>query len=242
MKKIGLLLLLSASVLLGMNTVLASTQENVTAGFTKAQQADITPQGALDLLKEGNERFVNNQNSTYDFPAIRKSTALGQYPFAVVLSCLDSRSSPEIIFQQGPGNIFVARVAGNVVDTNILGSMEYATKYVGSKLIVVMGHTDCGAVKGACGRAGEGNLKILLKEIRPAVYSMSLKEKKDCHKSEFINDIAKQNVINQVNAIYDDSDTIKQLVDEHKVLLVGAMQNLVTGKVDFFYTFEPVKK
>ncbi len=217
----------------------ADPSQMVLKGFTEQQQQDITPQQALTLLKEGNQRFTNDQLRNYDFASIRKKTADSQFPFAVVLTCLDSRSSPDIVFDQGIGKIFIGRVAGNVVNTDLLGSMEFATGLAGAKLIVVMGHTSCGAVAGACAGAGTDNLKKLLSNIQPAVNTVQQAKKGSCEDMKTVNAIAKQNVINQVKKVYQDSPVIKRLIDKHQVLLVGAMHNLATGNVDFFYQFKP---
>jgi carbonic anhydrase len=207
--------------------------------MTAAEQQSITPEQALARLKAGNQRFVDNKPLSYDFPAIRKASADSQFPFAVVLTCLDSRSSPDITFDEGLGNIFIARVAGNVVNPDILGSMEFATKVAGAKLIVVMGHTSCGAVQGACKGVGDGNLKTLLDRIQPAVKEVAKDRTPNCEDMNYVNQIARQNVIDQVKNIYNDSPVIKQLVDEGKVMLVGAMHDLKAGKTDFFYQFKP---
>ncbi len=215
-----------------------SPPQVITTGVTQLQQQAITPEQVLNKLKAGNQRFTENKMNHNDFSQIRKNTASGQYPYAFVLSCIDSRSSPDLVLDQGLGNIFVGRVAGNIVNKNMLGSMEFATKHSGAKLIVVMGHTDCGAIKGACEKGGENNLKTLLRGIYPAVKTVSSNKKINCQNKADINAIAKQNIIDQVDNIYQDSNTIKQLVNENKVMLVGAMHNLTTGKVDFFYIFK----
>lgn len=207
--------------------------------LTQEQQAKLTPEAVLKRLKEGNQRFVKNDMTQYDYTLKREISAEGQHPKAIILSCVDSRSVPDLVFDQGLGNIFAARVAGNVTSQDILGSEEFATKYAGAKLIVVMGHTSCGAVQGACKGVGEGNLRALLNKITPAVNQVAAKGEKNCQSSEDINRIAKQNVINQAIATYENSTTIKQLVDDKKIMIVGAMHDLGTGKVDFFYTLEP---
>ena len=200
----------------------------------------MTPEMVLERLKSGNKRFVRNDMTPYNYMSKRELSAADQHPLAIILSCVDSRSIPDLIFDQGLGNIFVARVAGNVTNQDMLGSEEFATKYAGAKVIVVMGHTGCGAVQGACKGVGEGNLKALLDKIKPAVSKISEGKNVDCNSASKVNQIAKQNVINQVNATYENSVTIKKLVDDHQVLLEGAMHDLATGKVDFFYQY-PVK-
>ncbi len=177
----------------------------------EAQQA-LTPDQALEILKAG-----------------------GQFPFAVVLSCLDSRSAPEVVFDQGVGDIFVGRVAGNVVDTNLLGSFEFATAAAGSKLIVVMGHTACGAVKGACDGVEVGNLTALLDEIEPAIDAVQTPVGTDrsSANTEFVNQVIETNVRMQVNELLRRSDVIRGLVDQGQVKVVGAVHDLATGEVRF---------
>lgn len=245
MKKTAILLSIASISLAASFTCFAENAEHmITTGTSQAEQQQMTPEEALSQLQLGNQRFVDGKMQQYNYSKIRNNTASGQYPYAVVLSCLDSRSAPDITLDQGLGNIFVGRVAGNVVDDNLLGSMEFATKHAGAKLIVVMGHTSCGAVSAACmnPKLNEHNLNDLLDEIQPAVKQVSKTQKLDCADTKQVNAIAKQNVINQVNEIYKESPTIKQLVNQHKVMIVGAMHNLATGKVDFFYTMKPEKQ
>jgi carbonic anhydrase len=138
--------------------------------LTKEMQATITPAMALDLLKEGNKRFVNNLKANRNLLEQANETSDGQHPFAVILSCIDSRTSVELIFDQGLGDVFSVRIAGNIINEDILGSMEFACKVAGSKIIVVLGHSKCGAIKGACDHLEMGNLTALLSKIQPAVY------------------------------------------------------------------------
>jgi len=200
----------------------------------EAQQA-LTPDGALEILKEGNARFVAGESYDRDLIDQQIDTAGGQFPFAVVLSCLDSRSAPEVVFDQGVGDIFVGRVAGNVVDTNLLGSFEFATAAAGSKLIVVMGHTACGAVKGACDGVEVGNLTALLDEIEPAIDAVSTPAGTDrsSANNEFVNRVVETNVRMQVNELLRRSDVVRGLVDEGQVKVVGAVHDLATGEVRF---------
>ena len=204
---------------------------------TMEKQSMLTPQRALELLKQGNERFVNNKPLAQDINKAMKETArYGQNPIAIILSCIDSRSIANLLFDQGLGNLFVARVAGNVTDKNIFGSMEFATDIVGVPLIVVMGHTSCGAVEGACSGTFHGNLNYLLNAIRPAVETVKKAEGKSfsCQTPASINAIAKQNVLNQLHNITKYSPEIDKLIADKKVMVVGAMQNLKTGNVIFF--------
>ncbi len=203
--------------------------------FDQAAQAALTPDEALQLLKDGNARFVAGESTERNLVEQQRETSRGQYPFAVVLSCLDSRSAPEIVFDQGIGDLFVGRVAGNVVDTNLLGSFEFATAAAGSKLIVVMGHTACGAVKGACDGVEVGNLTALLDEIEPAIDAVDTPTGTDRSSAnvEFVNRVVETNVRMQVNELLRRSDVVRGLVDEGQVRVVGAVHDLSTGEVTF---------
>ena len=200
---------------------------------TKAIQAEMRPEQALERLMVGNERFVKRRRAgQQNYIKKAKLTASGQYPAAVVLSCIDSRVPPEIVFDQGVGNIFVTRVAANVLSKDVLGGMEYATAVVGAKLILVMGHEGCGAVTGACNDVKLGNLTSLLKKIKPAVKEASEEMKThDCANSVFIDKIAEDNVVDVVGAIPKKSSVIRELLKEKKVKIVGAMYDLDTGRV-----------
>ena len=200
---------------------------------TKAIQAEMTPEQALERLIAGNERFVRRRRAgQQNYITKAKLTEKGQYPAAVVLSCIDSRVPPEIAFDQGVGNIFVTRVAANVLSKDILGGMEYSTAVAGAKLILVLGHEDCGAVTGACNDVKLGNLTSLLRKIRPAVKEASEEMKThDCTNSAFIDRIAQDNVFDVVAAIPKKSSVIRKLLEEGKVKIVGAMYDLDTGKV-----------
>ena len=203
--------------------------------MTQETQANITPEQALQKLIKGNDRFVADELAHKDHTLILKYNARGQHPFAFVFNCVDSRSVPDLLFDQAPGNIFVGRIAGNVVDPNVLGSMEFATQYAGAKLIVVMGHTSCGAVIGACKDVRSGNLTGLLQRIRPAVKTIKAETKDfSCDNPQTIDAIARQNVLNQLHYIMQHSPIIAKLVQEKKIMLVGAMHNLADGKVQFF--------
>ncbi|MGB0514296.1 MAG: carbonic anhydrase family protein [Wenzhouxiangellaceae bacterium] len=203
--------------------------------FDQEAQAALTPDQALQILKDGNARYVAGDSIDRDLLAQQKATSGGQFPFAVVLSCLDSRSTPETVFDQGVGDLFVGRVAGNVVDVNLLGSFEFATAAAGSKLIVVMGHTACGAVKGACDGVELGNLTALLDEIEPAIDAVSTPVGTDrsSANTEFVNRVIETNVKMQVNELLRRSDVVRGLVDEGKVKVVGAVHDLATGEVRF---------
>ncbi len=203
--------------------------------MTKERQSAMTAQEVFERLKEGNQRFVDGRMKNRDLLSQANTSSAGQFPVAVILNCMDSRTPPEAVFDQGIGDTFVTRVAGNIVNDDILGGMEFGTKLSGAKLIVVIGHTSCGAVRGACQQAKLGNLTGLLQKIKPAVSEASKKSKShDCAQAEFIDEIAKDNVLMVMKQIQARSPIIKQLIAEGKVGIVGGMQDLSTGKVTFF--------
>jgi carbonic anhydrase len=204
---------------------------------TSESQKSMTPDKALQMLKEGNSRFINGSTKSRNLlQQVRLTGKKGQYPFAIVLSCMDSRGSPELIFDQGIGDIFSIRLAGNVLDQDQLGGLEYATKAVGSHLIVVMGHTRCGAVAGACSNVELGNLTQLLQKIQPAVITVKRENSKkefSCDDTNIVDQIAAQNVLNVIKEISEKSPVIRDLIASGKVRIVGAMQDLKTGAVKF---------
>lgn len=196
---------------------------------------DITPQAALQRLKEGNFRFLNNLGKNKNLLGMVNETKDGQWPFAAILSCMDSRTAAELIFDQGLGDVFSIRVAGNVIGTNILGSLEYATAFAGSKLIVVLGHTNCGAIKGACDNVQAGNLTSLLNKIKPSVESIvHVPGERNSTNTTFVEAVAVENVKNSVRQIMQQSPIIKDLVDQGKVCIAPAIYDIATGKVSFF--------
>ncbi len=202
---------------------------------TKASQTAMTLQQALAELKAGNERFVAGKPLLRDFPAQVKATANGQYPFAVVLSCLDSRQPIEIVLDQGVGDIFSARVAGNVLDDNILGSMEFACKVSGAKLIAVIGHSNCGAIKGAVDNVELGNLTGLLTKIKPAIDAVPADVQPRTTKNhEFVDDVAEANVRLVIKEIHERSPVLREMLDKGEIGIVGGMYDLSTGKVEFY--------
>lgn len=204
---------------------------------TRETQANLTPRMALDILKEGNGRFIRNLKAQRDLLAQVNDTRDGQWPFATILSCIDSRTSSELIFDQGLGDIFSIRIAGNIVNTDILGSMEFACKIAGSKLIVVLGHTKCGAVKGACDHVEMGNLTELLSKLQPAVYEEKETRQGDQRNSKnpvFVENVASINVRRTVKSIIERSYIIEQMVESGDIAVVGAMYNIDTGRVEFY--------
>ena len=204
---------------------------------TKSTQALMTTEKALLSLKEGNERFQNRKREERNLIEQVKDTSEGQYPFATVLSCIDSRVSAELIFDQGIGDIFSIRIAGNFVNTDILGSMEFACKLAGTRLIVVLGHTSCGAVKGACDDAKLGNLTSMLAKIKPAVDSTTLPTDINIRNSSnisFVNDVAVKNVELNIQNILNSSEVISEMVNNGEVKIIGAMYDVSSGAVNFF--------
>ena len=203
--------------------------------LTKEMQAAITPAKALELLKEGNHRFMNNLKANRNLLQQANETSDGQHPFAVALSCIDSRTSVELIFDQGLGDVFSARIAGNIVNEDILGSMEFACKVAGSKIIVVLGHTKCGAVKGACDHVEMGNLTALLSKIQPAVYDENTeKENRTSSNSEFVEKVSTINVKRTVKAIMERSPILKEMIEKGEIGIVGGTHDITTGEVTFY--------
>mgnify|MGYP006177359161 FL=1 len=203
--------------------------------LNKELQDSITPRRALEILKEGNGRFINNLNAHRNLLEQANDTRDGQWPFATILSCIDSRTSAELIFDQGLGDIFSVRIAGNIVNTDILGSMEFACKVAGSKLIVVLGHSKCGAVKGACDHVEMGNLTELLSKIQPAVYSENkTKENRTSKNADFVENVAEINVKRSVKSIIERSFVLEQMLEQGQIGIIGAMHDIETGKVTFY--------
>ena len=203
--------------------------------LNKELQSAITPKNALEILKEGNNRFINNLKAHRNLLEQVNETRDGQWPFATILSCIDSRTSAELIFDQGLGDVFSVRIAGNIVNTDILGSMEFACKVAGSKLIVVLGHTKCGAVKGACDHVEMGNLTELLSKIQPAVYQeKTTSENRNSGNSAFVENVAEINVKRNVKNIIERSFVLEQMIENGEIGIVGAMHNIETGEVSFY--------
>ena len=203
--------------------------------LTKEMQAAITPLMGLDLLKEGNKRFVNNLKVNRNLLQQANETSDGQHPFAVILSCIDSRTSAELIFDQGLGDVFSVRIAGNIINEDILGSMEFGCKVAGSKIIVVLGHTKCGAVKGACDHLEMGNLTALLTKIRPAVDDeKSVIENRNSGNAEFVEKVSTINVKRTVQAIMERSTILKEMIEAGQIGIVGGTHDITTGEVTFY--------
>ena len=203
--------------------------------LTKEIQDSITPSMALKLLEEGNIRFVNNLKTNRNLLQQVNETSDGQHPFAVVLSCIDSRTSAELIFDQGLGDIFSVRIAGNIINEDILGSMEFVLTIYFSKIIVVLGHSKCGAVKGACDHAEMGNLTALLAKIRPAVDDeVETKDNRTSKNAGFVENVAAINVKRNVKAIMERSAILEQMIKSKEIGIIGGMHDLSTGKVSFY--------
>jgi len=200
------------------------------------KQAAMTPDMALALLTEGNQRFQENRRADRDLRQQVNETRTGQWPFATLLGCVDSRAPAELIFDLGIGDVFNARVAGNVVNEDLLGSIEFACKVAGSKLVVVLGHTHCGAVKGACDDVRLGNLTGLLAKLRPAVEQTSepeAQQQRNSQNAAFVNAVALRNVELNVEAIREHSPVLRELEDEGTIRILGAMYDIETGAVEF---------
>jgi carbonic anhydrase len=203
--------------------------------LTKEMQSAITPSVALEILKDGNKRFVSNLKINRNLLQQANETSDGQHPFAVILSCIDSRTSAELIFDQGLGDVFSVRIAGNIVNEDILGSMEFGCKVAGAKIIVVLGHTKCGAVKGACDNVTLGNLTGLISKIKPAVDQESVTtENRNSSNGIFVENVAELNVSLSVKNILLKSPIIAEMVKNGDIGIVGGIHDITTGEVKFF--------
>jgi carbonic anhydrase len=202
---------------------------------SKESQSNLTPDAALEYLKEGNERFIKNLKTNRNLLQQVNDTSKGQFPFATILSCMDSRTSAELIFDQGLGDIFSIRIAGNIVNTDILGSMEFATKVVGTKIIVVLGHTKCGAIVGACNHVEMGNLTQVLYKIQPAIdEEKTVTQERNGSNSAFVNKVTKLNVLLTMERLRKESPIITGLEKEGAIKIIGGVYNVDTGKVTFY--------
>ena len=202
--------------------------------LTAEEQKALTPDTVIQSLKEGNQRFVNNSITARDHSAMVRNASVGQFPKAVILSCLDSRVPVEDVFDKGIGDIFVARVAGNFVNEDILGSMEYGCKVSGAKLILVLGHESCGAVKAAIDGVKLGNITAMLAKVKPSVVkSGDFAGEKSSKNDAFVEYVAKNNVLNTIETIKAKSPILKEMMDKGEIKIVGAYYNLKTGEVIF---------
>jgi carbonic anhydrase len=204
------------------------------ASLSQEERDKLTPDQIINGLKEGNKRFISGKMQQHDYLAQKQSSADGQYPAAVILSCIDSRAPAEIIFDTGIGEAFNARIAGNVANDDLLGSLEFACAAAGAKVILVMGHTACGAVRGAIDGVEMGNLTGLLDRIKPAIELTQFDGEKNGRNEKYVDAVAISNVKNTMNDIRKNSEIIKKLEKEGKVKIVGSMYHLNGGKVEFF--------
>jgi carbonic anhydrase len=203
--------------------------------LTQELQSAITPMRALKLLQDGNKRFENNLKVNRNLLQQANETSGSQHPFAVILSCIDSRTSVELIFDQGLGDVFSVRIAGNVINEDILGSMEYACKVAGAKIIVVLGHTQCGAIRGACDHVEMGNLTALLNKIQPAIYEENSEtENRNASNYIFVEKVASIHIKRTLHAILDRSPILKEMIEAGTIGIIGAKYDVATGVVDFY--------
>ena len=202
---------------------------------SKETQSSLTPQAALQILKEGNQRFIKNLKANRNLLQQVNETSTGQFPFATILSCIDSRTSAELVFDQGLGDIFSIRIAGNILNEDILGSMEFATKVVGTKVLVVLGHTKCGAIVGACNHVEMGNLTTLLNKIQPAIFNeKKTKENRNGSNADFVNNVTEINVHLTIDRVRRESPIIAEMEDLGQIKIVGGLYDVETGEVNFY--------
>lgn len=213
----------------------AKNKNNLLRTHTKDTQTNLTPDLALQFLKEGNARFMRNIKARRDLLEQANTTSAGQFPFAAILSCIDSRTSAELIFDQGLGDIFSIRIAGNILNDDILGSMEYSCKLSGSKLIVVLGHTKCGAISGACDHVELGHITGLLEKIQPAIQlEKETLEERNSSNTKFVKNVSKNNVLLVVQKVREQSSILFELEKTGQIKIVGGMYDLDNGQVTFF--------
>lgn len=209
---------------------------------TKKTQAELTPELALDILKAGNERFVKNIQTHRNLLQQVNETSSGQFPFAAILSCIDSRTSAELIFDQGLGDILSIRIAGNILNEDILGSMELACKIAGSKLIVVLGHTKCGAIEGACNNIVFGHITALLSKIKPAIeLETETTTDRDGKNISFMRNVTENNVLLTVKNIREQSPILNEMEQSKQIKIIGGLYDVDTGQVIFFEESSNIK-
>lgn len=235
-KLLSLFVVLSSAVSCKMKTETteeSQPKELVEEVMTKEKQMTLTPDMVIESLKEGNKRYMNNELTTRDHSKQIRKTTKGQFPEAVILSCIDSRVPVEDIFDKGIGDLFVARVAGNFENVDILGSLEYSCKVAGSKLIMVLGHEHCGAVKAAVDGVELGNITPMLEKIKPAVQSIEYEGEKTSKNPEFVHMVCQSNVKNTIEQIRAKSPILKEMEDNGEIKIVGAVYDLDDGLVEF---------
>jgi carbonic anhydrase len=209
-------------------------QISYAASLTQEERDKLTPDQIVEGLKQGNERFVSGKMQQHDYLAQKRSSAEGQFPAAVILSCIDSRAPAEIVLDTGIGETFNARIAGNIANDDLLGSLEFACAAAGAKVILVMGHTACGAIKGAIDNVELGNLTGLLNKIKPAIELTQFDGEKSSKNEGYVDAVAKNNVKHTIDEIRKNSEIIRNLEKEEKVKIVGSMYHLNGGVVEFF--------
>lgn len=201
---------------------------------TRETQSSMTPQKALQYLREGNERFVNNLRAHRDLLQQVNETRDGQFPFATIVTCIDSRTSAELVFDQGLGDVFSARIAGSVINDDILGSLEFSCKVAGSRIIVVLGHSQCGAIKGAVDKVQLGNLSTLLNKIQPSVYrERTTKENRTSKNAAFVENVMEIQTRRSVSQIVENSVVLREMIDASELYLIGAVYSVESGQVTF---------
>ena len=205
-----------------------STSKNINRTY-------LSPKDALDLLEQGNKRFIENKHQDKNLSEMREALKNNQQPFAAILGCSDSRVAPELIFDQTLGDIFSVRLAGNVACRKAIGSLDYSCTYLGSKIIVVMGHSNCGAVKAACDNFEEGNITEIIKLLRPAVSEeiTTLDPERNSKNSQFVANVCFLNVKKQIQNIINQSDILRDLLDKKQICIIGAVYNFASGQVEF---------
>ncbi|MGF1924388.1 MAG: carbonic anhydrase family protein [Bacteroidia bacterium] len=202
---------------------------------SKETQTSLTPNAALEILKEGNDRFVKNLKANRNLLQQVNETSTGQFPFATILSCIDSRTSAELVFDQGLGDVFSIRIAGNILNEDILGSMEFATKVVGTKVLVVLGHTKCGAIVGACNHVEMGNLTTLLNKVQPAIFNeKTVTENRDGSNPVFVKKVTELNVHLTIDRIRRESPIVAEMEEQGLIKIIGGMYDVETGIVSFY--------
>lgn len=232
------LFIMSFGLLFFFNNALFATEDDLSLHgktMTQAKQQHMSPKQALQRLKAGNQRFLTNRSITRDYLKQAHRSSFGQYPYAVVLNCMDSRSVPELLFDQGLADLFTLRVAGNISNNDIIGSMEFATKVVGSRLILVLGHTSCGAIAGACNHVKLGHLTDVLDKIKPVVQpTMTAMHNENCNDPKLVDALAKANVLHVVREIQEKSPLLKTLIANKQIGIVAGIHDIKTGQVTFF--------
>lgn len=217
----------------GASLALVPAASATAASLTQEQRDAMTPDQVIQMLQEGNQRFRDGKMQSHDFLAQKRATATGQFPAAVILSCIDSRAPAEIIFDTGIGDAFGARIAGNISTPDLLGSMEFACAVAGAKLVLVMGHTACGAIAGAIDNVQLGNLTGLLEQIEPAVKATQYNGERNGSNYEFVDAVARENVLLTLDNIRKNSSILAELEKEGRIKIVGAMYNLANGEATF---------